>query len=525
MHLIKIYLLCFLTLGSALLNAQISTTKAIQVVWQDSVTKSQLPVDLSIVEALDSIYSQNNFHPIFNHGMRAMYLNYLDATKVWGFNPEHYDYSLLDSLQKSKMPSLKAAFDYYAASSYIRLYEDIINGTLKGVSTRGYKNHFELEKLDVVSVLIEVEQLPSINHLKLVEPQIDAYQESKHLLERYWQDTLSSTYDFTFVDTLSIGDRDSLVVLLRHKLHFLGDLKTSHRLRSPIFDKDLVIALNDFKLRHLLPADSILDEKTVKVLNTPIAGIVTELQLNLERWRWLPHSLGAYYAIANLPAYEMSLVKNDTLLMKQRIVCGKVSRSTPTFMDTMRYMDINPTWTVPPTILQKDILPSAKSSGTYLSRKNIRVLDVTTGTYINSSEINWAKSKNYKFVQGPGLSNALGVVKFIFPNPYYIFFHDTPHKEHFPLAYRAYSSGCIRLQHPRDFAEVLLTNNDVSFTRAEIDSIVDTQKTKRVLLNEKPMVYITYLTQDVQEGLLYTYPDVYGYNEDLKKQLRLAQGY
>ena len=282
--------------------------------------------------------------------------------------------------------------------------------------------------------------------------------------------------------------------------------------------------MNAFKTRHLLPADSVLDEKTANFLNQPISERIKELRLNLERWRWLPNGLGSYYAKANLPAFEMSLIKNDTLLMKQRMVCGKLSRSTPAFSDTMRYLDINPTWTVPPTILQKDILPSAKSSSTYLSRKNIKVLDVTTGHYISTSAINWANSKNYKFVQGPGLGNALGVVKFIFPNPYYIFFHDTNHKEHFPLTYRAYSSGCIRLQHPRDFAALLLTSNDISFNRSEIDSIIETQKTKRILLNEKPVVYITYLTQDFQDGLLFTYPDVYGYNEELEKNMRLVQG-
>lgn len=520
---LQLYLLIFCAFGILFSNAQISTKHSLKQLWSDSVVMSTFEIDNSTIRYMSSLYAGGNFKPIFSNGMGAMYLDYLRQTELWGFNPEKYNWRSLDSLFHANSPLEKAIFDIQATQSYLMLYDDILNGVLKNEKTRGEKIHFKLEKMDTLSILNNIHSLPSINHLKLAEPQIAAYQKSKQLVEHYSKDSLWNNV-LVFKDTLQLGDRDTLVISLREKLYFLGDLKVAQRLRSPIFDKDVLGALNDFKTRHLLSADSLLDEETVKYLNTPIQEIISELQLNLERWKWLPNGLGYYYAYANLPAFEMSLVKNDTLLMRQKIVCGKVSRSTPAFSDTMRYMDINPTWTVPPTILQKDVIPKAMSSSSYLSITNMKVLEVSTGKYVNSSEINWANSKNYKFVQGPGLSNSLGVVKFIFPNPYYIFFHDTPHKEHFPLPYRAYSSGCIRLQHPRDFAELLLQFNDVSYTRAEIDSIVDAKKTKRILLNEKPVVYITYLTQDIQDGLLFTYPDVYGYNEELEKNLKVAQG-
>lgn len=504
-------------------KAQVSVQAELRIVFADSSKRMMLQKAYTVFPILDSLYKENDYRPIFNHGMIKMYLKYLKRTTNWGFNPNHFHLVLLDSLHRTQNPALAAQLDIALSQSYIELYETILNGVLKTEKVRGSNIHFKLETFDSFYALQQIQDVPSISYLKLIEPQISSYQKTRDLLDTYLNAAASfDKSNISFTDTLSLGDRNPLVATLRTRLFFLGDLQTSERLKSKIFDKNVLAALEAFQQRNLLPITGVLDLKTANKLNVNLTSLVDEMQVNLERWRWLPNSLGSFYALAVLPSFEMSLIKEDSLLLRQRIVCGKVGRNTPSFNATMSYIDINPTWTVPPTILQKDILPAAKRNSSYLSNTNIKVLDVSTGSYVSGAAINWAKAGNYKFVQGPGLSNSLGVVKFIFPNDYYIFFHDTPHKEHFPLAVRAYSSGCVRLAQPREFAEVLLSYNTESYSKAEIDSIVVTQKTKRVLLENQPEVYIHYVTQEFKDGLFYTYPDVYGYNKAVLQHFKEA---
>ncbi|MCB0510472.1 MAG: L,D-transpeptidase family protein, partial [Bacteroidetes bacterium] len=397
-------------------------------------------------------------------------------------------------------------------------------GLLLDEKTRGENIHLDLSPFDPLNELFRLKETKSLIHLELLEPNFLPYQLFEENLQFYYahQDDFDEQL-LVFKDSLGLGDRDSSLLLLRNKLYYLGDLESDRRQHSDLFDHDLEAALKNFQKRHLLEANGILDALSVKTINRPLKEIIAEMQLNLERWRWLPSYLGYYIAFANLAAFEMSLIKEDSLLLRQNIVCGKVNRKTPVFSEKMIYIDINPTWTVPPTILQNDILPAIRRSSNYLSKTNIKVLDLSTGKYVSGAEINWAKASSYKYIQGPGLSNSLGVVKFIFPNDYYIFFHDTPHKEHFPLKVRAYSSGCVRLSQPLELASILLSYNEKSYTTEDIDTIVVSQKTTRILLDEQPQVYIHYLTQEVKDGLLYQYPDIYSYNGDLKKAFDLAR--
>lgn len=500
-------------------QAQVSHKIALFDLLNDSVYLNEVGNKYTYFNEIDSVISANNYNLIFNKPAAVHLLNYIKNTESWGFNIEKYKYNELQGLFNSRDVKQKAIFQILATQTYLKLYKDILNGLLISDNERGKDIHLELSSFEVDKVLHTLIRTQANFIFSQAESSETAYLALKNQLEYYYyNDSIIDVYNVAFTDTLQIGDRDSVILNLRKKLYYLGDLKSNHKFRSSIFDYDLKMALQQFQKRNLLKENGILDAKTINKLNTPIQDLITELQLNLERWRWLPQNLGYYYAFANLPAFEMSLVKNDSLLLRQNIVCGKVSRNTPVFSDTMVYMDVNPTWTVPPTILQNDILPAVRRSSTYLSRTNMKVLDISTGKYVSGAEINWANSKNYRFIQGPGLSNSLGVVKFIFPNKYYIFFHDTPHKEHFPLPSRAFSSGCVRLAQPIEFAEALLTSNIVPYNTTQIDSIVSSQKTKRILLNEQPFVYINYITQEFKNGVIYNYPDIYKYNGALRQE-------
>lgn len=491
---------------------------SIESVFRDSTQMKSLKEDLAYFPIIEKVYEERAFQPIFNTYLSREYLAYLKNTEAWGFPLDKYAYKSLDSLFKLKTPDSKLAFEFLACESYLLLYKDVSLGILKTEKERGKYFHFKNEAINLSEQLMNLGNTRSLDYLKMAEPNASSYTNLKVLLERYYFNKGDdNSKNITLNDSLYVGFTSKEILILRGKLYFFGELPNNNRAQKEVFDKELAAALLRFQKSNTIESTGQLNSATLVALNQTKLQIITQLQLNLERWRWLPNFMPNYYAFANLPAFEVRLVKDDSLLLAQNMVCGKVGRNTPAFMDTMTYIDVNPTWTVPPTILQNDILPAAKRSATYLAKKNIKVLNVTTGKYVSSSSINWANAKNYKFIQGPGLSNSLGIVKFIFPNDYYIFFHDTPHKEHFELNSRAYSSGCIRLAQPLAFAEALLHYNATPYSRSDLDDLVASQKTKRILLDEQPVVFIHYITQEFKDGVLYTYPDVYAYNSDLAK--------
>lgn len=503
--------------------AQVSLKKEIFYLLKDSTEREELQHQLKFYTSIDSLYNSNEFRPVFDKAMHLALLSYIENTESWGLNLKRYHYHFLDSLETQRDFSAKAKWELYACDAYLSLFNLVQNGVLLDENTRGENIHLKLSPFNPIEELYRLKEVKSLIHLEMLEPNFLAYQLFEEKLNTYFQN--QNAFDeklLLFKDSIGLGDRDSSVLLLRNKLYYLGDLKSNKRKHSDIFDHEIEQALKNFQQRHLLESSGVIDALTVQALNRPLKDIIAEMQLNLERWRWLPSYLGSYIAFANLAAFEMSLIKEDSLLLRQNIVCGKVNRKTPVFSETMVYIDINPTWTVPPTILQNDILPAIRRSSNYLSKVNMKVLDLSTGKYVSGAEINWARASSYKYIQGPGLSNSLGVVKFIFPNDYYIFFHDTPHKEHFPLKVRAYSSGCVRLEKPLEFASILLSYNKETYSRASIDSIVSSQKTTRILLDEQAQVYIHYLTQEIKDGFLYQYPDIYSYNGDLREAFNKA---
>ncbi|MDA8979605.1 L,D-transpeptidase family protein [Chitinophagales bacterium] len=508
------------SIGSLLsVQAQVSIRSKIQADFTDSISRFELQQSFDFA-VMDSIYRINDYNPIFHRGLRTAYFAYLQECSLLGFELADYNYKDLVALHNERSIEANVRFDYQMVKSYLKLLDDIKNGLLKSELTRGQDIHFSLEPIDAFAELEGLLNSSTISQLKMAEPRCESYRAGKELLLAIQEKSGEFGTDLIWADSLRLGDRDSLVISLKKRLWVLGDFANIQKSRSLIFDKDLEVAIKRFQERHLLPVTGILDNQTTVLLNKPMEDVINELQLNLERWRWLPNHLGAYYTFVNIPAFEMDFVQNDSLLLRQNVVCGKVSRSTPSFNSTMAYLVINPTWTIPPTILKNDVLPAFKKNSNYLLNKNIKVYDVGLGRYIEVEEMNRENLNQYRYVQSPGLTNSLGVIKFVFSNEYYIFMHDTPHKELFNHSSRAYSSGCIRLAQPREFAALLLLCNSEVMNIAKIDSVVSLQQTTTVSLKQKPSVYIHYLTQDYKNGMWYTYPDVYGYNNRQLAALR-----
>jgi murein L,D-transpeptidase YcbB/YkuD len=255
-------------------------------------------------------------------------------------------------------------------------------------------------------------------------------------------------------------------------------------------------------------------------MNVPVEMRIDQIRVNLERIRWVLHEDLDTFVFVNIPGFKVYYVRNEKLAWTRRAQVGKLYRQTPVFKADMTYLEFNPTWTVPPTILAKDILPAVRKDPGYLKKRNIRVID-GKGKVVNPKSINWSKytGKNfpYQLRQDPGPSNALGLVKFMFPNKHLVYLHDTPSKNLFDREARAFSSGCVRIEDPFEFAQLLLGKE---WDAKRIDGIIKSKKTTKVNLAKPVPVILFYLTALPEfDGGFHFRNDVYSRDEAVLEDL------
>jgi len=310
--------------------------------------------------------------------------------------------------------------------------------------------------------------------------------------------------------TIRKGDVDSRVVQIRARLAVTGDLAEGASARSDEFDAALKASVAVFQARHALDADGIVGKQTIAAMNVPVEQRIDQLRVSLERLRWVNQEAADTLVAVNIASFRAFFIRNGEMTWTTRAMVGKTYRKTPVFSGDIRYMEFNPTWTIPPGILRNDTLPAIKRDPGYLASKNIRVLD-NKGNTIDPATVDWnqySRGIPYTLRQDPGPWNSLGTVKFIFPNQHFVFLHDTSHRELFDRPERAFSSGCIRIENPLKLAELLL--NDDSYQQADLEAIVASRKTRRINLEKTVPVVIAYLTAGIDlDGKLLFFKDVY----------------
>ena len=233
------------------------------------------------------------------------------------------------------------------------------------------------------------------------------------------------------------------------------------------------------------------------------------IELNMERWRWLPRERAAKHIVVNIPAFRLDVWERDTVALSMRVVVGKKDTPTPIFNDAMTHVVFSPYWNVPPTIAKDETLPSALRDPSFLRRTNMEVLD-ENGQVVDPESIDLERAGDYKFRQRPGSGNALGLVKFMFPNEFNVYLHDTPADSLFARASRSFSHGCVRVEQPQALAEYLLKDR-AEWTRETITEAMHAGVERTVKLREPVPVYIGYWTVDVTpDGKAAFLPDVYG---------------
>ena len=351
--------------------------------------------------------------------------------------------------------------------------------------------------------------------------------------------------------TLEQGMTGPDVADLRARLRASRDL-TIDSGTPELFDDQLELAVRRFQDRHGLEADGIVGPKTRDALNVPVDSRIAQIEVNMERWRWMPDDLGQRYVLVNLAGQEVELVESGSVRLSMRAVVGKPFRKTPVFSDEITYLEFNPDWTLPPTILREDVLPELRQDPGYLAANEMTLYAgwSAAAERLDPTVVDWAevtpKRFPYKIVQEPGPKNPLGRVKFMFPNAHHIYLHDSPAKNLFARASRAFSSGCIRLAKPFELADALLGGTPVADTlrkpvglppaaaeagadadtdppvwnRALIDRLLDHGKTTAVRLAEPVPVHLTYSSAWIGEGgTVHFRPDIYGRDRALAQAL------
>jgi murein L,D-transpeptidase YcbB/YkuD len=303
------------------------------------------------------------------------------------------------------------------------------------------------------------------------------------------------------------GSRSPQVAALRTRLAVEGDLPAGASRPADTYDSSLVDGVKRFEQRHGLAADGILDAATVAALNVTVEERIGQIELNLERWRWLPADLGRRYLMVNVPSFRLTAYEEGHPPLAMKVVTGKPESPTPVFGGDMTTVVFSPFWNVPPTIAEDEIIPAVLRDPGYLTRHN---LELVRGTQVVGPAA--LRRGDVQIRQRPGTSNSLGLVKFVFPNPFGVYLHGTPAGALFARPLRAFSHGCVRVEKPYELARWVLSGLP-RWTPSAIQAAMRSGREGQLALPQPIPVYITYQTvQASPDGTAFFWPDVYGHD-------------
>lgn len=451
-------------------------------------------------------------------------LNAIRAVEADGLTPGEYHLAALTAAldAHTKSPSVEAAAEIQVlmADAAAALMDHVRYGRVLPASLDKRWNvdpRLGAPPLDVT--LDQIARSSSVEAgIEALKPNHFIYQGLKHALAR--SRAIVKTGGWPTVPagaSLKPGASDPRIVAIRKRLAITGELPETAKLDDPSYDAELEAAVKNFQAHHRLTDDGVIGRGTIEAMNVPAEARVQQLRVNIERARWVVGGLRDSFVLVNLPAFKAYIIRDRRNVWETRTQIGREARKTPTFRADMKYLVLNPDWTVPPTILAQDVLAGMRKGENTIARKKLTILD-DQGRRVDPSTIDWQaatpRTFRYTLRQPPGADNALGRVKFIFPNEYSIFLHDTPSQELFASDQRTFSSGCIRVANALDLARVLLEGQRTrppEWTADRIQETIQSGQPQTVFFEEPLPVLIVYWTASIgASGDLRFAKDVYG---------------
>ncbi|WP_114938274.1 L,D-transpeptidase family protein [Mucilaginibacter endophyticus] len=418
------------------------------------------------------------------------------------------DSLIFDSHSKTKIKKPDVGTELMLTAQYFAFSKVAFRGMSDSVS-RAVNWFLPRKKIAYDDYLDTLLKKPSKESTNINEPVYRQYDLLKNFLAKYRAlDAHESWEPIKISKKLKPGDSSDVVSQIKTRLYKLEDFKGDTL--SNIFDDELKTAITQFQQRHGLSADGLPGPGTVSEMNVPLKSRIKQIIVNMERCRWLPVNLNSEYLAVNIPEFKLHVYRGDSLLWSCKVVVGQKVHQTVIFYGEMQYVVFSPYWNVPESIVRNEVLPAIKSNRNYLSEHNM----VITGKENGLPAIK----------QKPGPSNSLGLVKFLFPNSYSIYLHDTPSRSLFGESSRAFSHGCIRVGEPAKLASFLL-KYDSTWTASRINKAMHLGKEQQVTLKQKMPVFIAYFTAFTDRSNLLNFrKDIYDRDDQLASMIMSGTG-
>lgn len=437
-------------------------------------------------------------------------------------------------ISQAKQASTYAKLDLVLTSSFVRLVRFIVQGDVDWNLVQEKLN--SLKKSDDITARWEMEPktFPDLDALISAIENDTIYEYLTTLLpmEKRYRQLVKLLNDYRRMDkfpkikysneTLKLGDRSSRVEEIKKRLQITGDYPKNAPIDSK-FDETLKKAVKTYQKRYLIKVTGMVDKTTTYYLNLPAKSNIQAIITNLDKTKLYPKEFEDEYIEVNIPDFNLRYYKDHEMIMKKGIVVGRIDRPTPLFSNAIRYMVLNPTWTITDNLVKRDLIPVLRENPMYLEENNIHAFQGKKEIQVTQEMLDpYEKSEErvpYRFVQFPGDNNALGRVKFMFPNKYDVYLHDTDNKSLLSRRYKIYSSGCMRLEKPFDLVSLLLEHVRKSYSRSEIEEILESNKPTTIGLKQTVPIHMVYFTVYEEDGLAYFKNDIYLYDKIIEESV------
>ncbi|MEE9494346.1 MAG: L,D-transpeptidase family protein [Gammaproteobacteria bacterium] len=483
-------------------------------------SEASVLAELEQIAHVKRLYASRQFQPVWSDmsGLLptvAELFKKVDLAEQHGLSGIDVHRDLITFLSTSRASADRAKLDILLTDSFMLYVLAMGEGQVDPASIdKGWRH--AIREIDPVYLLQDALQ----NHrllavLNSVEPRSPQYKSLLAALSLYRQiETIDGWPMLPALDAALVYGSGETVTLniLRKQLRLTGDLASAVADES-MFDYELEQAVRKFQKRHGLMVDGAVGRQTRAALNVPIRERIEQLVMNLERWRWLPRELGERHLLVNTADFSLQAFTAGQPALSMKVIVGKKKRKTPLFSEMMTYLVVNPYWNVPTKLAVKDLIPKELKHAGYLNRHHIRVLSGwdKNASELDLSSIDFSEYQDrrylpFRFRQDPGNGNSLGRIKFMFPNAFSVYMHDTPSRGLFNRTVRTFSSGCVRLEKPLKLARFLMGEGGMQ----RINHVLRSGENRRIALPEPVAVHLIYQTAWMDEqGDIQFRPDVY----------------